>query len=81
MFISKQCFEICGFPGLPKPLFYFSLFMERMLPVKGTILLKFQLFLNIPAVFLGGIVTPLTFAALQGYQFNRCLFTRHFSTS
>jgi hypothetical protein len=48
-----------------------------MLPVKGTIFLKFQLFLQIPAVFAGCIVTPFTFAALQGYQFNHSLLACH----
>jgi hypothetical protein len=48
-----------------------------MLPVKGTILIKFKFFLGIPPVFFGGIVFPLTFTALQGYQLHRRLFTRH----
>jgi hypothetical protein len=51
--------------------------VEGMLPVKGTIFLEFQLFLSIPAVFAGSIITPFTFAALQGYQFHRCLFACH----
>jgi hypothetical protein len=38
--------------------------MERVLPVKGTIFLEFQLFLDITAVFTGSVITPLTFTAL-----------------
>ena len=52
-----------------------------MLPVKGTKLVKFQLFLNISPVFLGGIVTPLALAALQGYQLYHLLLACHNSTS
>ena len=55
----------------------FCLFVERMLPIKGTIFLKFQFFLDIPAVFTGSIVAPLALAALQSYQFNHCLFACH----
>ena len=50
-----------------KPLFYLGLFVDCMLPLKGTILPEFKLLLNIPAVFAGGIIAPLAFAALQGY--------------
>jgi hypothetical protein len=46
-------------------LLYFSLFVERMLPVKGTIFLEFQFFLGIPAVFAGGIIAPFALTALQ----------------
>jgi hypothetical protein len=35
-----------------------------MLPVKGAILLQFELFLGVPAVFGGGIVPPFTLGAL-----------------
>ena len=52
--------------------------MQGMFPVKRTIFAKFQLFLGIAAVFLGGIISPLTFAALQCNQFNCGLFTGHF---
>jgi len=41
--------------------------VERMLPFKGTIFLELQLFLKIPAVFAGRIITPFALAALQGY--------------
>ena len=40
-----------------------------MLPVKGTVLLEFKLFLGIPPVFAGGIVSPFTLGTLEGYQF------------
>ena len=59
----------------------FCLFVEGMLPVKGTKFVKFQLFLDITPVFLGGIITPFALAALQGYQFHRGFFTRHILTS
>jgi hypothetical protein len=42
-----------------------------MLAVKRAILAKLQLFLRITPVFAGGIVLPLTFTALQRYQFRR----------
>jgi hypothetical protein len=48
--------------------------MNRMFPVKGAILLEFQFFLGIPPVFFGGVILPLTFSALQSYQFHRCFF-------
>ena len=63
------------------PLFTISLnlclFVERMLPIPGTIFLELQLFLEIPAVFTGCIITPFTLAALHGYQFNHLLFACH----
>jgi len=52
-----------------------------MLPVKGTIFVKLQFILGIPAVFTGSIIAPLTLTALQGYQFNHLLFACHNSTS
>jgi hypothetical protein len=62
---------------LPYILLYLGLFVERMLPVKGTIFVEFQLFLGVPAVFAGSIITPLALAALQGHQFNYLLFACH----
>ena len=62
------------FNNLYNTLLDFALFVDRVLPLVGTIFLKFQYFLEIPAVFACGIITPLTFAALQGYQFNHCSF-------
>jgi hypothetical protein len=58
-------------------LLYFGLFVERVLPVKGTVFPEFQLFLSIPAVLAGSIITPFTLAALQSYQLNHLLFTCH----
>jgi uncharacterized membrane protein YjgN (DUF898 family) len=52
-----------------------------MLPFKGTIFLKFQLFLDIPAVFTGSIIAPLAFTALQRYQLNHLLLACHTLTS
>jgi hypothetical protein len=52
-----------------------------MFPVKGAVFLEFQLFLGIPPVFFGGIITPFALSALQGYQFHRGLFACHVSTS
>jgi len=49
--------------------------VQRMLPVKGTIFFEFQFFLDIPAVFAGGVITPFALTALKGYQFHRCFFT------
>jgi hypothetical protein len=51
--------------------------MQGMLPVKGAILLEFQFFLGIAPVFLGGIIPPLTFGALQGHQLHSGFFTGH----
>jgi hypothetical protein len=51
--------------------------VEGVLPVKGAIFLEFQLFLDISAVFTGGIIAPFALAALQGYQFNRCFLACH----
>jgi hypothetical protein len=51
--------------------------VQGVLPVEGTILVEFKFFLGIPPVFFGGIVFPLTFTTLQGYQFHRGLFARH----
>jgi hypothetical protein len=51
--------------------------VERVLPVKGTILLEFQLFLDIPAILAGSVVPPFAFAALQGYKLNCCLLCCH----
>jgi hypothetical protein len=48
-----------------------------MFPVKGAILIEFKFFLGIPPVLFGGVVFPLAFTALQGYQLHRRLFTRH----
>jgi hypothetical protein len=48
-----------------------------MFPVEGAILVEFKFFLGIPPVFFGGVIFPLTFTALQGHQFHRCLFARH----
>jgi hypothetical protein len=48
-----------------------------MFPVKGAIFAEFQFFLDIAPVFLGGIISPFTFAALQRYQVHRCLFACH----
>jgi hypothetical protein len=62
-------------------LLYLGLFVHRVFPVKGTIFVEFQLFLGVPAVLFGSIIAPLTFAALQGHQFNGCLFARHFPAS
>ena len=63
-------------------LFYLCLLMDRVLPVEGTILIEFQLFLDIPAVFTGSIIAPFTLAALQGYQFHsRFLAFCHTKTS
>ena len=45
--------------------------MKGMLPVKATVLVEFKLSLHIPFVLLGGIIPPLTFAALKGDDFNR----------
>jgi hypothetical protein len=39
--------------------------MNRVFPVKRTVLFKFQLLLGIPPVFAGGIVLPLAIAALE----------------
>jgi hypothetical protein len=50
-----------------------------MLPVKGTVLLEFQLLLGIPPIFAGGIIAPLAFTALQGNQFNHLLFSFHYN--
>jgi len=55
--------------------------VEGVFPLKWTIFLEFQFFLGISAVFAGSVVTPLAFAALQSYQFHRCLFSRHNSIS
>jgi hypothetical protein len=52
--------------------------MQSMLPVKGTILVEFQLFLGISPVFFGRVVPPLTFTALKRNELNRCLFARHY---
>jgi cellulose synthase/poly-beta-1,6-N-acetylglucosamine synthase-like glycosyltransferase len=46
-----------------------------MFPVKGAIFVKFQLFLGIAPVYLGGIVFPFTFIAMQRNKFYSCLFT------
>jgi hypothetical protein len=51
--------------------------MQGMFPVKGTIFVKFQLFLDIPAVLFGGIVSPLAFRTLQSHQLYSGLFTGH----
>jgi hypothetical protein len=51
--------------------------VQGVFPVEGTILVEFKFFLGISPVLFGGIVFPLTFTALQGYQFHRGLFTRH----
>ena len=59
-------------------LFYLGLFVKRMLPVKGTVLLEFQLFLGVPPVLAGGIIAPLALAALERHQFYRLFFARHF---
>jgi hypothetical protein len=48
-----------------------------MFPVMGAIFLELQFFLNIAPILAGGIVASFTLAALQSYQFHRCLFTRH----
>jgi hypothetical protein len=59
-------------------LFYFGLFVNRVLPVKGTVFLEFQLLLSVAPVLFCGIVTPLAFGALQSHQFyRRLLLTRH----
>ena len=52
--------------------------MDRMLTVKRTIFLEFQLFLGIPPVFACGVVFPLAFAALERYQFHNLFLARHF---
>jgi hypothetical protein len=51
--------------------------VQRVFPVKGTVLVEFKFFLGVPPVLFGGVVFPLTFTALQGHQFHRGLFTRH----
>jgi hypothetical protein len=51
--------------------------MERMLAVKRAILVQFKLFLSIPPVFLGSIVSPFAFTTLKRNQFHSRLFTRH----
>jgi len=48
-----------------------------MFPVKRTIFVQFQFFLRIPPVFLGGIIPPFTFAALQRNQFHHLLLASH----
>jgi hypothetical protein len=48
--------------------------MKGMLPIKGAILIKFQLFLDIPPIFLSGIIFPLTLGALQRNKFHCGLF-------
>jgi hypothetical protein len=48
-----------------------------MLPVKRTIFLEFQLFLDIPAIFAGSIVASLALTALQGYQLNHLFLACH----
>ena len=48
-----------------------------MLPLKGTILLEFQLFLEIPAVLTGSIIAPFTLGTLHSYQFNHLFFACH----
>jgi hypothetical protein len=52
-----------------------------MLPVKGTIFVQFQLFLTIPPVFLGGIISPFTLAALERHQLHSLFFTRHITSA
>jgi hypothetical protein len=48
-----------------------------MFTIKGAIFVKLQLFLGIAPVFLGRIVFPFTFAALQSHEFHRRFFGRH----
>jgi hypothetical protein len=62
------------------PLLYLGLFVKRVLPVKGTVFAKFQFFLGVAPVFLGGIIAPLALTALQGYQFYCRFLARHIST-
>ena len=62
---------------MEKALFNLGFLMNRVLPVKRTILLKFQLLLCIPPVFTGGIVFPLALGALKRYQFHHLFLARH----
>jgi hypothetical protein len=45
-----------------------------MFSVKGTVFIKLQFLLDIPPIFLGGVILPLAFGTLQGDKFNRRLF-------
>jgi hypothetical protein len=51
--------------------------MQSMFPVKRAVLFQFQLALDIPPVFLGGIVFPLTLGTLQRDKFYSGLFGCH----
>ena len=55
----------------------FGLLVQGMFPVKGTIFVKFKFFLGITPVFLGSIVPPFTFTALQCYKLNSRFFSSH----
>ena len=55
--------------------------MNRVLTVKGTILFEFQLFLGVPPVFAGGIISPLTLAALERNQLHHLFLACHTSNS
>ena len=51
--------------------------MNRMLALKRTVLLEFQLFLSIPPVLAGSIISPLALAALKRYKFYYLFLARH----
>jgi hypothetical protein len=54
-------------------LLHFCLFMNRMFPVKRTILLELKLFLRVPPVLFRGIVLPFTLSTLERNQFHHSL--------
>jgi len=54
--------------------------MNRVFAIKRTVFFKFQFFLAVSPVFAGGIVSPFTFAALEGYQFHRLFLACHILT-
>jgi hypothetical protein len=54
--------------------------VKGMLPIKGTVLIQFQLFLGVPPILGGGVIPPLTFAALKRHQFHDLFLARHTPT-
>ena len=73
-----------GFPGklrkgtfLRTCLLNLCFFVQGMLAIESAILHQLELFLRVPAVFLGRIVLPLAFGALQRDKFDYLLFACH----
>jgi hypothetical protein len=51
--------------------------VQRVLSVERAVFVQFQLFLGIPPVFLGGVVSSFALGTLHGDDFNRRLLACH----